>query len=92
MVLSDGRSIVEIDKTGWEDRLVPNKACLARLQPRGGPHVGKVIDCDITLLPERRNVTAKLIPSRVYLRLPATMTFADLVGSDYDITLIARVK
>lgn len=89
MVLPDGRSIIEIDKAGWEDRLAPNKVCPARLERKGGPHDGEVIDCDITLVPDRRNVTATLIPARVYLRLPTTVTFADLVGSEYEVTLSA---
>lgn len=87
MSLPDGRAIVEIDRTGWESRLFPNKVSPAKLVCRGGPHDGEVIDCDLTLVPDRRNVTATLIPARVYLRLPAVITFSDLIGSDYYITL-----
>lgn len=86
LILPDGRSVVEIDPAGWTERLLPHAIHSALIVLKGSADE-RAIPCDLQLLPTRRTVTGSSLPAQLFLRLPIEVSFSDLVGLEFELSL-----
>lgn len=86
LILPDGRAVIELAPSDWTDRMRPH-AIYPALNVLKGSGAERTIPCELQLLPARRNVTGSPLQAKLFLRLPIGVSFSDLVGFEFELSL-----